>query len=201
MRKSLLSCLAALLSVSLAAPALANELNYARLCPVADEFTVVCPAGWRASDSEYAFTSSDNYVWLYLLWNDDTCISISKDNLGKKFKGFNLAGATRRKMDEVYRAYLKVRPGSGKIKTTYLETTLSYNESAIPFLISRCVGSEYAAKPKDDQLYYYYEAFTIVDGWRICLMAYSNTQNPRNDAGDADLLALKDVVSSFALVK
>ncbi len=200
MKKTLLLCLTALLVFSLAAPAFANELNFARLCPVADEFTVVCPAGWRTGDSPNTQTSSGNYVWLYILWNEDTYININKEDMRRKYKDVSFSGMSRRLMDEAYREYLHTRPGKGKYKSTYVDLIYTQNEDFIPFIISRCVGTEYAANPKDNRQYYYYEAFTIINGWRIYLEAQSSTQNPKFDVGEADLAALKDIVITFALM-
>ncbi|NLI21028.1 MAG: hypothetical protein GX418_05700 [Clostridiales bacterium] len=200
MSKLGLFVLAVLLLVTMTAPANATQPDDEKTCLIANEFTMVCPDGWKTSDTAYASTSKGKYVWLYLLWNSDTCISISKEDFRKKYKDFDLASATREKMNDVYKAYLKDRPGSGAFKTAYLHTIYA-DKDWIPFFVSRCVGSVYGATPKEDQLYYYYEAVTFVAGWRISLMSYTNTSDPREDAGDAELSALEDMVVSFALQK
>jgi hypothetical protein len=166
-------------------------------CSVANEFTLTCPIGWQFSDKAYASSSAGKYVWLYLLWNQDTCISISKEDFRGKYGKFNLASASHSEMNNVYKNYLKDRPGSGSYQTSYLKTIYS-DKDWHPFFISRCVGSVYGATPKDDQLYYYYEAITLFKGWRISLMCYTNTSNPRTDARDSELTVLEEVVLSLA---
>jgi hypothetical protein len=100
-------------------------------------------------------------------------------------------------MNNAYKNYLKDRPGKGSYKTSYLKTIYS-DKDWHPFFLSRCVGSAYGATPKDDQLYYYYEAVTLFKGWRISIMCYTNTKNPREDARDIELAVLEDVVTSLA---
>lgn len=198
MKKTGLFLMTVLLTVVFVVTAYAAQADGVQICLIADEYSVVCPLGWKTSDSAYASTSAGKYVWLYLLWNHDMCVSISKEDFGKKYYNFNLASASRRKMNDVYLAYLKDRPGSGSYKTTYLHTSYA-DKDWIPFFITHCVGSVYGATPKDDQLYYYYEAVTFIAGWRIIIMCYTNTSNPREDAGNAELSALEEIVVSFAL--
>jgi hypothetical protein len=166
-------------------------------CIVANEFTVTCPLGWKTSDSTYTSTSKGKYVWLYMLWNSDSCISISKEDFRKKYEKFDIASASQKEMNNAYKNYLKDRPGKGSYKTSYLKTIYS-DKDWHPFFLSRCVGSAYGATPKDDQLYYYYEAVTLFKGWRISIMCYTNTKNPREDARDIELAVLEDVVTSLA---
>jgi hypothetical protein len=198
MKKTGLFLMAVLLAAGFVMPVYAAQPDDVQICSIADEFTVVCPFGWKTSDSTYASTSMGKYVWLYLLWNRDTCVSISKEDFREKYGDFSLASASHRKMNDVYKSYLKDRPGSGSYKTTYLKTVYA-DRDWIPFFISHCVGSVYGATPKDDQLYYYYEAVTFIAGWRIVIMCYTNTSDPREDAGNAELSALEEIVVSFAL--
>lgn len=171
--------LAAVLLCALCTPALAVEYN------AADIYTIHYDAAvWQLDDMTYSDEASDEYVWLFMLYNaqKDVLIDASIEKI-PEFEGLTLFMAGEAERNEYLRATLDAfQDQSIKHIATILPTTLE-----IPF---------YVYSLEDEEGGYVY-AETIVNGNAIIFNAYHGRST---GSTDALLPALEEVLATFTPV-
>ncbi len=147
------------------------------------EFSFSYPQGWHFSTTAFKHTSGDNRFWLCIAFQEDSAIAVDKYGYQATYGQLSLKDVTQEKFEEIRLAF-SYGPGG-----TWLET-LQSDADATPFLLYRFSDAS--------KRYIYYEAATLINGWKIVFSAYQNSpEETRGNATETDLNTLRGVARSF----
>ena len=179
MKKTLLAALCLLLLCSLCAPALAVEYNAGGIYTVQFDETA-----YRIDDTAYMDENTNEYVWLFMLYDDEKDIFIDAAMEAiPEFEGQTLFTA-----DAVSRSrYLEATLDAFADQNIKYVDTVMAGEMQIPFYVYRMT---------DEDGHFYY-AETIVNG---CAIHFNANHPDTGELTEELLAALEELLTTFAPV-